>query len=262
MSDAELRDMIEFLKLVGNDKAVAELEGILHSRKGSSSAALEESDGRDNPVVNSIVRRIMISHPDLLGTYGPEKVLNAIYDVAEFVGDVEEIGSSDVSGWVKYVIDSLERHGSNIKESQDKSSVSMPARKLYAKTYAKHAKTVKDAKKAEKMAYDAVKEKFGQEILNQLKKHHNQSKDSKQDMAEAKYQGRTVPLNKPMKGDVKKRKVYVRKPNGNVVKVEFGDKNMRIKKSNPARRKSFRARHRCDNPGPKWKARYWSCRFW
>jgi hypothetical protein len=79
---------------------------------------------------------------------------------------------------------------------------------------------------------------------------------------EAKYQGRTVPLGKPMKGDVKKSKVYVRKPNGKVVKVNFGDKKMKIKKSNPKRRKSFRARHHCENPGPRWKARYWSCRAW
>jgi hypothetical protein len=79
---------------------------------------------------------------------------------------------------------------------------------------------------------------------------------------EAEYRGRNVPLGKKMKGDVKKSKVYVRKPNGNVVKVEFGDPNMRIKKSNPKRRKSFRARHNCDNPGPRWKARYWSCRSW
>ena len=80
---------------------------------------------------------------------------------------------------------------------------------------------------------------------------------------EAKYQGRTVPLNKPMKGDVKKFKVYVKDPStGNIKKVNFGDKKMRIKKNNPARRKSFRARHRCSNPGPKTKARYWSCRAW
>jgi len=81
-------------------------------------------------------------------------------------------------------------------------------------------------------------------------------------MDEAKYRGREVPLGKPMAGDVKKKKVYVRKPNGNVVKVEFGDPNMRIRKSNPKRRKSFRARHNCANPGPRWKARYWSCRAW
>jgi hypothetical protein len=79
---------------------------------------------------------------------------------------------------------------------------------------------------------------------------------------EAEYQGRKVKLNKPMRGDVKKFKVYVKNAKGNVVKVNFGDPNMRIKKSNPKRRKSFRARHNCDNPGPKWKARYWSCRKW
>ena len=79
---------------------------------------------------------------------------------------------------------------------------------------------------------------------------------------EAKYRGREVPLGKKMAGDVKKSKVYVRKPNGNIVKVNFGDKKMRIKKSNPARRRSFRARHNCKNPGPRWKARYWSCRSW
>jgi len=81
-------------------------------------------------------------------------------------------------------------------------------------------------------------------------------------LLEAEYQGRKVPLGKPMRGDVKKFKVYVKNPKGNVVKVNFGDPNMRIKKSNPARRKSFRARHNCANPGPRHKARYWSCRKW
>jgi peptidoglycan hydrolase-like protein with peptidoglycan-binding domain len=79
---------------------------------------------------------------------------------------------------------------------------------------------------------------------------------------EAEYQGRKVKLGKPMRGDVKKFKVYVKNPKGNVVKVNFGDPDMKIKKSNPARRKSFRARHNCDNPGPRHKARYWSCRKW
>ena len=81
-------------------------------------------------------------------------------------------------------------------------------------------------------------------------------------LEEAEYQGRSVPLGKPMKGDVKKSKVYVKGPSGRVVKVNFGDKTMKIKKSNPARRKSFRARHNCANPGPRHKARYWSCRAW
>ena len=79
---------------------------------------------------------------------------------------------------------------------------------------------------------------------------------------ESEYQGRKVTLNKPTAGDVKKSKVYVKNEKGNVVKVEFGDPNMQIQKDIPARRKSFRARHNCDNPGPKWKARYWSCKAW
>lgn len=82
-------------------------------------------------------------------------------------------------------------------------------------------------------------------------------------LEEAEYQGRKVTLNKPTRGDVKKFKVYVKDPStGNVKKVNFGDPDMKIKKSIPARRKSFRARHNCDNPGPKTKARYWSCRAW
>jgi hypothetical protein len=82
-------------------------------------------------------------------------------------------------------------------------------------------------------------------------------------LEEAEYRGRKVKLGKPMRGDVKKFKVFVKNPKtGNVKKVNFGDPNMRIKKSNPKRRKSFRARHNCANPGPRTKARYWSCRKW
>ena len=92
-------------------------------------------------------------------------------------------------------------------------------------------------------------------------------------LEEAEYRGRKVKLNKPMRGDVKKFKVYVKDPKtGNVKKVNFGhggtsakkkgEKTMKIRKSNPKARKSFRARHNCDNPGPKTKARYWSCRKW
>jgi|TARA_B110000858_G_scaffold114490_1_gene130863 hypothetical protein len=89
-------------------------------------------------------------------------------------------------------------------------------------------------------------------------------------MDEADYQGRTVKLGKPMQGDVKKFKVYVKDPKtGNTKKVNFGHggssvkgKAMSIKKNNPGARRSFRARHNCDNPGPRTKARYWSCRKW
>ena len=88
------------------------------------------------------------------------------------------------------------------------------------------------------------------------------------ELNEAEYQGRKVKLNKIMQGDQKKFKVYVKNPKGNVVKVNFGQGGkakggtMRIRKSNPGARKSFRARHNCDNPGPKHKARYWACRTW
>lgn len=80
---------------------------------------------------------------------------------------------------------------------------------------------------------------------------------------EATYKGKKVPLNKPMAGDVKKSKVFVDPDgDGKATKVNFGDKSMTIKKHIPARKKSFRARHNCDNPGPKDKARYWSCKAW
>ena len=88
------------------------------------------------------------------------------------------------------------------------------------------------------------------------------------ELNEAEYQGRKVKLGKIMQGDQKKFKVYVKNPKGNVVKVNFGQGGgakggtMRIRKSNPKARKAFRARHNCDNPGPRHKARYWSCRKW
>lgn len=75
-------------------------------------------------------------------------------------------------------------------------------------------------------------------------------------------EGQRVKLNKIMRGDVKKYKVFVRNDKGNVVKVNFGDPNMEIKRDDPNRRRNFRARHNCDNPGPRWKARYWACKTW
>ena len=85
-----------------------------------------------------------------------------------------------------------------------------------------------------------------------------------EELEEAEYHGRKVELNKPFytPGGPRKRAVYVKNDKGNVVKVGFGEPGMKIKKNNPERRKSFRARHNCENPGPRWKARYWSCRMW
>jgi hypothetical protein len=109
---------------------------------------------------------------------------------------------------------------------------------------------------------DDLKNMSDEEFLSQYKMSKADARKQSSSVSEAEYQGRKVPLGKPMAGDVKKSKVYVKNPQGNVVKVNFGDKKMRIKKSNPNRRKSFRARHNCANPGPRHKARYWSCRAW
>lgn len=106
-----------------------------------------------------------------------------------------------------------------------------------------------------------VEEEDEEDFLNFLKSYTTEIKESKS-IKEAEYQGREVKLGKPMQGDVKKFKVYVKNPQGNVVKVNFGQKGMNIKKDNPGARKSFRARMNCDNPGPRDKARYWSCRKW
>ena len=97
-------------------------------------------------------------------------------------------------------------------------------------------------------------EEYMVENYHDIKEFCEFMKEYKADLDEAEYQGRKVKLGKPMRGDVKKFKVYVKNPQGNVVKVNFGhkgkggEKTMKIKKSNPERRKSFRARHNCDNP--------------
>ena len=104
------------------------------------------------------------------------------------------------------------------------------------------------------------------DFINYMRENYWNVNESK--LEEAEYQGRKVKLGKPMQGDSKKFKVYVKNPKGNVVKVNFGQGGkakggtMKIRKSNPKARKSFRARHNCDNPGPRHKARYWSCKKW
>lgn len=123
-----------------------------------------------------------------------------------------------------------------------------------------------------KLNLDENIEEYDVENYYDLKEFIEFLKNMKEDINEAEYQGRKVKLNKPMRGDVKKFKVYVKNPKGNVVKVNFGhggssaksagEKTMQIQKDIPSRRKSFRARHNCDNPGPRHKARYWSCKAW
>ena len=120
-------------------------------------------------------------------------------------------------------------------------------------------------KKGDKMVPNCVKEVYYEE---NGKGYGYTFEFNGEDLQEAEYQGRKVKLNKIMQGDKKKFKVYVKNDKGNVVVVHFGQGGdakggtMRIRKSNPGARKSFRARHNCDNPGPKYKARYWACRTW
>jgi len=115
---------------------------------------------------------------------------------------------------------------------------------------------------------EEVIEEYDVENYEDLKEFVQFMAEYKSDINEAEYQGRKVKLGKIMQGDVKKFKVYVKNDKGNVVKVNFGQGGdakggtMRIRKDNPEARASFRARHNCDTPGPRWKARYWSCRKW
>ena len=123
-------------------------------------------------------------------------------------------------------------------------------------------------KKTDKEAdqYDPCKHEWGTDAsVRRAKKLTPKETGMKsfKEFTEATYQGKKVTLNSPSAGDVKKSKVYVdTNGDGKATKVNFGDKKMSIKKHIPARKKSFRARHNCDNPGPKDKARYWSCKAW
>jgi hypothetical protein len=325
----------------------------------------------ESPVYSAVLNRITRQHLDLLSKFGPAAVMAAIEEVADQVGDTDEIGSSDVSIWTKQVVQDLEagryknlheNTGGGVDEFKAKISTSDdPFELVYDAISGKYGETIRAAmqemyddvvidfrlhpdddfekiidkmldyldadavvKESEQIdelsdikrlsGQEEVDEGLGKALLggaaliaaltgiskkeaNDLMKTEPQliTLDQKveelndrikktldhirvtgrpvmgidglpvnprEPVGEAEYQGRKVPLGKPMQGDVKKSKVYVKKPNGKVVKVNFGDKNMTIKKNNPARRKSFRARHNCDNPGPRWKARYWSCRAW
>jgi hypothetical protein len=205
----------------------------------------------------------------MLAQHGPERVMKAVDDVADLVGDMDDIGSSDISGWVNMVqeiLDSLDQGAAegSLNEAATKASVSKLLRHIE-----RHHPTWFDdygMGEVEDTVVDMAEQGTfsGMTVVDAaaLVGKELESMYGTDAMSEAEYQGRKVPLGKPMQGDVKKSKVYVKNPQGNVVKVNFGDPNMKIKKSNPERRKNFRARHNCDNPGPRHKARYWSCRAW
>ena len=211
-----------------------------------------------------ITRRIM-NHPefsDMVREYGIEQITQAIADTAEFHGDDDdEIGSSDVSAMVNDTIKSLRRmiEGYYVLPKMD--------RDKYQQRDGLEGPMMT---KSGKVLYYDPKEGKHYDPDTDMYMDYEDAKALDEKMDEAEYQGRKVKLGKPMQGDIKKFKVYVKDPKtGNVKKVNFGHggssvkgKAMKIRKNNPAARKSFRARHNCDNPGPRTKARYWSCRKW
>jgi hypothetical protein len=293
---------------------------------------IAEGSGETSPVARATLHRIMMRHPGMLAQHGPERVMKAVDDVADLVGDMDDIGSSDISGWVNMVQEILDSLDQDVAEGPvggeiDDSWMNDKHKEFYKRN--PHFKrnnrdrvevghgtqlatrvdpAVKPAQVRKKPVTpfgitEAATMASVSKLLRHIERHHptwfddygmGEVEDTVVDMteqgtfsgmtvvdaaalvgqelesmygadsmSEAEYQGRKVPLGKPMRGDVKKSKVYVKDPKtGNVKKVNFGDPNMKIKKSNPGRRKNFRARHNCDNPGPRTKARYWSCRAW
>lgn len=250
-----------------------------------------------HPVSTAIYSRIVNSHPELFQKFTSREISDACNDYADGVGDVEEIGSSDVSIWTKEVINDLLSPKDELAEIKKLALGEEEVDEGLGKALLGGAALIAAITGINKYQADQLMKnepqlvklaQMRQEAEKRGDEYEVQSLDDRiektldhirvtgrpvmgpdgkpvvpgEPIGEAEYQGRKVPLGKPMKGDVKKSKVYVKKPNGKVVKVNFGDKNMRIKKSIPGRRKSFRARHNCDNPGPRWKARYWSCRAW
>lgn len=284
----------------------------------SNISPMAEDTDTVESVKNAITRRIVMQHVDLLTKYGLDKVSAAIDNVAEINHDVEEIGSSDVSSWVKMVIDELSHvsemrrlAGLSVEETVvDQFSVDefiakhtanegdvvafkRPELKGDAPNLGRAKELARELYWRETSSWNTPEElKAEEDLRNQLAKigfsaetdfdledgenivltHKASGKQypvTGDDLfvegavREAKYQGREVKLGKPMKGDVKKYKVYVKDPKtGNVKKVNFGDKNMEIKRDNPARRKNFRARHNCSQKKDRTKAGYWSCRMW
>jgi hypothetical protein len=132
--------------------------------------------------------------------------------------------------------------------------------KINKKEMHKLHKGEKVSKNGDEIEYDVENMDDSKDFQNYMKENYWRVDEST--LEEAEYQGRDVKLGKPMQGDVKKFKVYVKNPKGNVVKVNFGQKGMNIKKDNPGARKSFRARHKCDQDKPRTSAGYWSCRKW
>ncbi len=295
-------------KLAGDIKMFEE-QAALHKRLGAADTAnyynrklteaVEQTEKlvEDVEEVEAMITRRIMNHPefsDMVREYGIEQITQAIADTAEFHGDDDdEIGSSDVSAMVNDTIRSLRRVIEGDRTSAEKMDEAEPLQigttseiedKYYPITYtADISYDSRDRIEVDNIViHDTNGEMLAPDhpvyqaevgfIEDEVRRTGEEDGEvvGESITNEAEYQGRKVKLNKPMQGDVKKFKVYVKDPKtGNVKKVNFGHggssvkgKAMKIRKNNPKARKSFRARHNCDNPGPKTKARYWSCRKW
>ena len=215
----------------------------------------DETDGAPGAVARTVLR-------DLENTYGPADELSSMAkDVAS--EDPDQAEALTILGDLMAILDETANPKNNESVSPRPKGAFMVKERAewdaaYSSTHYTNGKirprTFITESKMQEVTFDdddAFFEAYGVLWFNE---------DAVID--EAEYQGRKVKLGKPMQGDTKKFKVYVKNPKGNVVKVNFGQKGAKIKKNNPERRRSFRARHNCDNPGPRHKARYWSCRKW
>jgi hypothetical protein len=246
-----------------------EMWELIQAKKAADQQSVTEQSQENNPVARAILHRIMMQHTGLLAAHGPERVMAAVDDVADYIGDVEEIGSSDVSGWVRHVEQMLSNMPDELDEQGVAEDIQADDGERYRSADDFFGQFEADHFDEEQVSPDGMEVRGYIDGVNVMVWRFDSPRKTSgygiyddSGLNEAEYQGRKVQLGKPMKGDVKKSKVYVKNPQGNVVKVNFGDPNMKIKKSNPDRRKNFRARHNCDNPGPRHKARYWSCRAW
>jgi hypothetical protein len=243
--------------------------------------SIDDEPGYDVMTVEEFMQEVMdtadpyeMVYDAISGDYGEEvrKEIQDYYDDVVIDSEGRLHPDDDVEDIVAYVVDMIEKDQGIIEPDYDDSDQVDETDQLDELSLIKRLLGGND-----RPTVARVREKTPAELWKQ----HTEPKKGKsdtpvdpitgktlyqkvKDLAEAEYQGRKVTLNKPFAtpDGPKKSSVYVKNDKGNVVKVNFGDKNMKIKKSNPERRKSFRARHKCDNPGPKWRAKYWSCRAW
>jgi len=187
---------------------------------------------------------------------GPDMIINELLNEDVQIGDSIDLEFGDLL--VESVVEDLTDDGIFVK--LDETAIQLILSEKQKLNESRAGLRMAAALKREREKIDR-EYKAGEE---QRAKNKKEAEDKNKKVNEAEYQGRNVPLGKPFltPDGPKKRGVYVKNPKGNVVKVSFGQKGVKIKKNNPARRKSFRARHNCSNPGPRHKARYWSCKFW